>query len=166
MPGAKRDAAEEPSRRSSRKRVKVDYKEPSDSVVLGMGAESAAASTATGSVKEYRDTLIRQKKELYKDPPSLPPPEPEVLTLPKQSKVMSKHEDGTLRCPDYPDSDPTLNPLRCCKWVRPASPVLQCPIHCQNIQLQSTSLHIEAMLVLQDPLVAHTSARLNLPLLE
>merc|ERR1712166_1586552 len=108
MPGAKRDSAEEPSRRSSRKRVKVDYKEPSDSVVLGMGAESAAASTATGSVKEYRDTLIRQKKELYKDPPSLPPPEPEVLS--KRSKEMSKHADGTLRCPDYPDFRPNLSP--------------------------------------------------------
>jgi len=109
MPKTQREP-EQPvaERRSSRKRAKVDYTEPSDSVGAGSTTESAAvASTCTGSVKQYRDTLIRQKKDLYKDPPALPP---QPTILPKRATQMSRHSDGTLRCADFSEFRPNLSP--------------------------------------------------------
>lgn len=106
-------SAPAPSRKSSRKVAKVDYKEPGDAVNAGDETESGVAgvtSTATGSAKAYRDLLIKQKKELYKDPPVLPPAGIKLIGIGASEPVMSRNAKGDLVAKDYPEFRPNLTP--------------------------------------------------------
>jgi len=110
MPGTKRTAlAAVPSRRSSRKVAKVDYKEPGDAV--NAGDETEVTSTATGTVKAYRELLIKQKKELYKDPPVMPPSDVGIIGDGATEAVMSRNSKGELTCNDWPEFKPNLTPF-------------------------------------------------------
>merc|ERR1711918_76868 len=75
--------------------------------------QSASLASSSSSVKAYRDILIKQKKELYKDPPALPPPQPRVHQ--KRAGEMRRAADGTLRCEEFPDFRPNRTPAQILK---------------------------------------------------
>lgn len=59
------------------------------------------------TVKAYRAVLVKQRKELYKDPPVLPPrASKECKTL----GVMKKNANGEFVCKDHPEFRPNLSP--------------------------------------------------------
>lgn len=66
--------------------------------------EAVAAHT---TVKDYRAALVTQDKELYKDPPALPPRKVKVYD-PQPEMVRAR--DGTLSAKDWPEFRPNLTP--------------------------------------------------------
>lgn len=98
-----------PSRISSRKRAKVDYKEKGEAD-LSADENDEEVSKACGSldVKAYRDRLMKHKKELYKDPPQLPP-DAEVHTQ-SSSPPTRDAATGEYIFKGFPAFRPNLSP--------------------------------------------------------
>ena len=101
-------------RRSRRNRNEVSYKELSireqekqDSAEPAPVAESG--DPADLSIQSYRQRLIRGRKELYKDPPVLPPMEVHGL---EERKPEPKRDSktGEFHFPDFPEFRPNLSP--------------------------------------------------------
>ena len=101
-------------RRSTRARSRVNYKELS--VKEQEKVENAAPSVQEDaeedgelSVPVYRKRLIVGRKELYKDPPVLPPMEVRVLD---DRKPVPERDAATMEFhfPDYPHFRPNLSP--------------------------------------------------------
>lgn len=59
------------------------------------------------SVREYHDRLVKQKKELYKNPPQLPP---KVYVYDERKPLPARSSDGHLVFPDHPTFRPNLTP--------------------------------------------------------
>ena len=101
--------------RSKRRRTVVSYKEPSDAVVADedakeMTAEEDEAQGGAGlTVKAYRTRLVSNGKELYKDPPCLPPAgvsvKPGKAALPKRDAKTRR-----FKFDDHPEFKPNLSP--------------------------------------------------------
>merc|ERR1711907_72994 len=99
-----------PTRVSGRKRAKVDYREkgeadltPAEDVVV------VTAACGSSDVKRYRDLLVKHKKELYKDPPELPP-HAEVLDK-RGSEPKRDDRTGEYHFSDRKDFTPNLSPM-------------------------------------------------------
>lgn len=96
-----------PKRRAA---AHVNYKEPGNAIEDVQTPDTSNKKARTGTderVGDYRRLLIKQKKELYKDPPCLPPP---VRVLDHRMPQMSRGKDGKLSCPDFPEFKPNLTP--------------------------------------------------------
>merc|ERR1711990_745605 len=95
---------------SSRKKTKVDYREKSEADISNPAEDEGHVSASCGSsgVKAYRDLLVAQKKELYKDPPQLPP----VASLLSRAgcEPSLDGKTGEFGFKDYPDFRPNLSP--------------------------------------------------------
>jgi len=98
-----------PSRASSRKRAKVDYKEKGEGdLSADEKDEDVAKACGSTSVKGYRDLLLKQKKEMYKDPPQLPP-DAEVTS--KSSSLPTRDAvTGEYQFKGFPQFKPNLSP--------------------------------------------------------
>ena len=104
-------------RSSKRRRTAVaSYKEPSDRVVVEEVEEEeevkAAAEDETGlTVKAYRSRLVKTGKELYKDPPMLPPAgvavTGEIGSAPAPKRDA---KTGRFSFSDHPEFKPNLSP--------------------------------------------------------
>ncbi|KAJ1450851.1 hypothetical protein M885DRAFT_414235, partial [Pelagophyceae sp. CCMP2097] len=67
------------------------------------------AAVVPSSVAAYRALMLKQRKEMYKDPPVLPPTAVKVLD--KRAPEMQRDEKtGLLKCADYKDFTPNLSP--------------------------------------------------------
>merc|ERR1711907_133315 len=96
----------EPLRKSSRKKAKVDYKEKSESD-LNVSENAIEVTKTCTPVKRYRELLIKQKKELYKDPPALPP---EAVVLKGTAKAPQRSASGEYVFSDYASFRPNISP--------------------------------------------------------
>ena len=104
-------------RMSKRRRTVVSYKEPSDRVVAEeeeedeeeVPEEEETVGDAL-TVKTYRARLVRAGKELYKDPPCLPPAQ--VAERPGKKAPPPKRDSKTGRFTfaDHPEFKPNLSP--------------------------------------------------------
>mmetsp|Transcript_17943 Transcript_17943/g.22885 ORF Transcript_17943/g.22885 Transcript_17943/m.22885 type:complete len:279 (+) Transcript_17943:319-1155(+) len=106
-------------RRSKRARKEVNYKEPSNPIFSEeeKGTEKHVQKVKdeggeVENVKQYRQRLVKAKKELYKDPPVLPPTSTtgcRVLNGKMPPPTRNK-ETNALIFKDHPEFKPNLSP--------------------------------------------------------
>jgi len=80
---------------------------PKKKAKLSSVPESGTAEPLHSTVKGYRELLVEQKKEMYKDPPAMPPCTVEILPA---AKPMSRHKLGHLVAEGHPRFKPNLTP--------------------------------------------------------
>jgi hypothetical protein len=67
-----------------------------------------ATTNAPWTVASYRSALVKQKKDIYKDPPTLPPWPVNVLSTRQTLPVRNTRSE--LIFPDFPNFRPNLTP--------------------------------------------------------
>lgn len=73
------------------------------------GEPGTVSKAAYTKVADYRSVLVEQRKEMYKDPPALPPLQVELL---ERKPMMERESDGVLIAADFPEFRPNLSPAQ------------------------------------------------------
>jgi hypothetical protein len=105
LPAGKRAA--EPAEEGKAQPAKK-AKAPAESKGVHAPLAPTAKAVPPSDVREYRDRLVKQKKELYKDPPMLPDLDSEVL--PGTKPLPTRNADGELAFADCAKFRPNLSP--------------------------------------------------------
>jgi hypothetical protein len=105
LPAGKRAA--EPAEEGKAQPAKK-AKAPAESKGVHAPLAPTAKAVPPSDVREYRDRLVKQKKELYKDPPMLPDLDSEVL--PGTKPLPTRNADGELVFADCAKFRPNLSP--------------------------------------------------------
>lgn len=107
-----RATTQDKTRVSKKRKVESDDDTPQETTPnkSQKSAKSDSKAESTGfpqSTSDYRSRIISQKKELFKDPPSMPPTS-EVL--PTRQSAPKRRPDGEFVFADHPNFRPNLSP--------------------------------------------------------